>query len=105
MRLKPPPSVTAQSGYNRSSLYLCPLRESAHEALDSLPVLLWFFKLQDFALEIIDAGVRIRQLTLKLIHFLAELEGYHFILVTEVIEVMKTIICSQTLQLPTAVPN
>ena len=32
-------------------------------------------------------------------------EGYHFILVTEVTAVMKTIICSEALQLPTAVPN
>jgi hypothetical protein len=57
------------------SPYLCPLQESAHEALplDSLPVLLWFFELADFALEIIDAGVRIRQLNLKIFHFLAEL--------------------------------
>jgi hypothetical protein len=57
------------------SAYLCPLRESAHEAppLDSLPVLLWFFELPDFALEVIDAGVRNRQLTLKNFHFVTEL--------------------------------
>jgi hypothetical protein len=41
--------------------------------LDSLPVLLWFFKLPGFALEIIDAGLCIRQLTLKIFHFLADL--------------------------------
>ena len=50
-----------------------PRKRTRGPPLDALPVLLWFFKLADFALEIIDAGVRIRQLTLKLIHFLAEL--------------------------------
>ena len=68
-----PHSVTAQSGYNRSSPYLWPLQESARGApLDSLPVLLWF-ELPDFALEIIDAGLCIRQLTIVIFHFLAEL--------------------------------
>ena len=72
LSLKLAPSVTAQSGYNRSSPYLCSLQESAHGApLDSLPVLLWF-ELADFALEIIDAGV-IRQLTIVIFHFLADL--------------------------------
>src|SRR5215204_2333068 len=41
--------------------------------LDSLPVLLWFFKLPVFALEIIDAGLRTNQLSLKIFHLLAEL--------------------------------
>src|SRR5918994_3623495 len=41
--------------------------------LDSLPVLLWFFKLAVFALEIVDAGARNRQLTLKIFHLPAEL--------------------------------
>jgi hypothetical protein len=50
-----------------------PRKRTRGPPLDSLVVLLWFFKLPDFDLEIIDAGLRIRQLTLKLIHFLAEL--------------------------------
>jgi hypothetical protein len=50
-----------------------PRKRTRGPLLDSLVVLLWFFKLAVFALEIIDAGVRIRQLTLKHIHFLAEL--------------------------------
>jgi hypothetical protein len=41
--------------------------------LDSLPVLLWFFKLAVFALEVIDARVRNRQLTLKIFYLPAEL--------------------------------
>jgi hypothetical protein len=40
---------------------------------DSLPVLLWFFELAVFALKVIDAGVRNRQLTLKIFHLPAEL--------------------------------
>jgi hypothetical protein len=40
--------------------------------LDSLPVLLWF-ELLVFALEVIDAGVGDRQLTLKIFHLAAEL--------------------------------
>jgi hypothetical protein len=50
-----------------------PTKRTRGPPLDSLPVLLWFFKLQDFDLEIIDAGLRIRQLTLKNFPFLAEL--------------------------------
>jgi hypothetical protein len=50
-----------------------PRQRTRGSPLDSHPVLLWFFKLLDFALEIIDAGVRNRQLTLKIFHFLAEL--------------------------------
>src|SRR5215203_3583532 len=50
-----------------------PSKRTRGTPLDSLPVLLWFFKLLDFTLEIIDAGVRNRQLTLKIFHFLAEL--------------------------------
>jgi hypothetical protein len=57
-----------------SSPYLFLLRPRSCEVLlNPLPVLLWFFKLPDFALEIIDAGIRICQLTLKIFHFLAEL--------------------------------
>ena len=40
--------------------------------LGPLPVLLWF-ELPVFALEIIDAGLCIRQLTLVIFHFLADL--------------------------------
>ena len=47
-------------------------RKRTRPPLDSLVVLLWF-ELPVFALEIIDAGVRIRQLTLKIFYFLAEL--------------------------------
>ena len=50
-----------------------PRKRTRGPPLDFLPVLLWFFKLPGFALEIIDAGLRIRQLTLKNFHFLAEL--------------------------------
>ena len=50
-----------------------PRKHTRGPHLDSLPVLLGFFKLPVFALEIIDAGVRNRQLTLKIFHFLAEL--------------------------------
>jgi hypothetical protein len=50
-----------------------PRKRTRGPPLDSLPVLLWFFKLAVFALEIIDTGVRIRQLSLKHIHFLAKL--------------------------------
>src|SRR5215203_5592229 len=50
-----------------------PRKRTRGPPLDSLPVLLWFFKLPVFTLEIIDAGVRIRQLTLVIFHFLAEL--------------------------------
>src|SRR5215211_2754044 len=39
----------------------------------SSPLALLWFELPVFALEIIDAGVRVRQLTLKIFHFLAEL--------------------------------
>ena len=50
-----------------------PRKRTRGPPLDSLPVLLWFFKLAVFALEIIDAGVRNRQLTLKIFHLPAEL--------------------------------
>src|SRR5215204_7599474 len=50
-----------------------PRKRTRGPPLDSLPVLLWFFKLAVFALEVIDAGVRIRQLTLKIFHLPAEL--------------------------------
>jgi hypothetical protein len=57
-----------------SSPYLFLLRPRSCEVLlNPLPVLLWFFKLKGFALEIIDAGVRNRYLTLKNFHFVAEL--------------------------------
>ena len=60
--------------YHLSSPYLYPLRPRSCEVLlNPPPVLLWFFKLPDFALEIIDAGLRIIQLTLKFFYFLAEL--------------------------------
>src|SRR5215211_734109 len=39
MGLKPQPSLTSQSGYFCSSSCLCPLQESAHEALPSIPFL------------------------------------------------------------------
>src|SRR5215208_323491 len=50
-----------------------PRKRTRGSPLDSLPVLLWFFKLAVFAPEIIDAGVRDRQLTLKIFHLPAEL--------------------------------
>jgi len=50
-----------------------PTKRTRGPPLDSLPVLLWFFKLAVFALEVIDAGVRNRQLTLKVFHLPAEL--------------------------------
>jgi hypothetical protein len=73
--LKPPLSVTAQSAATLAPPPTCVRSKKANTrpSLYSLPVLLWFFKLQGFALEIIDAGVRIRQLTLVIFHFLAEL--------------------------------
>src|SRR5215211_740804 len=50
-----------------------PARErSRGTPLDSLVVLLWL-ELPVFALEIIDAGLCIRQLTLVIFHFLADL--------------------------------
>src|SRR5215207_11352712 len=71
MSLKPPPSVTSQSGYNRCSASLS-APERSQGAPQPLLAPLWF-ELPDFALEIIDAGLRIRQLTLVIFHFLAEL--------------------------------
>src|SRR5215216_6019172 len=50
-----------------------PRKRTRGPHLDSLPILLWFFKLAVFALEVIDAGLRIRQLTLKIFHLPAEL--------------------------------
>jgi hypothetical protein len=50
-----------------------PRKRTRGSPLDSLPVLLWFFKLAVFAPEIIDAGVRDRQLTLKIFYLPAEL--------------------------------
>ncbi len=71
MSLKLPPSVTAQSGYNRCSASLS-APERWQGAPQPLLAPLWF-ELPDFALEIIDAGLCIRQLTLKIFHFLADL--------------------------------
>src|SRR5215204_1609060 len=83
--LKPPyphlvePEASAQRNGSIRLLSLLALPVSAPRKrtrgppLDFLPILLWFFKLAVFALEIIDAGVRDRQLTLKIFHFLAEL--------------------------------
>src|SRR5215211_2088048 len=75
MSLKLPPSVTVPIRL-RSLLGLpvsAPRKRTRGPPLDSLPVLLWFFKLPVFALEIIDAGVRNRQLTLVIFHLPAEL--------------------------------
>jgi hypothetical protein len=72
MSLKLPPSVvTFQFGYNRCSASLS-APERSQGTPQPLLAPLWF-ELPGFALEIIDAGVRIRQLTLKIFHFLAEL--------------------------------
>jgi hypothetical protein len=83
--LKPPyphlvePEASAQrNGSIRLQFLLvlpvsAPRKRARGPPLDSLPVLLWFFKLPVFALEIVDAGVRNRQLTLKIFHLLAEL--------------------------------
>src|ERR671910_1756840 len=71
MSVKPPPSVTAQSGYNRFSASLS-APERSQGAPQPLLAPLWF-ELPDFALKIIDAGLCIRQLTLVIFHFLAEL--------------------------------
>jgi hypothetical protein len=50
-----------------------PRKRTRGPPLDCLPVLLWFFKLAVFALEIIDAGLRTIQPSLKIFYFLAEL--------------------------------
>ena len=50
-----------------------PRKRTRGPPLDSLVVLLWFFKLPVFALEIIDAGLRTIQPSLKIFYFLAEL--------------------------------
>src|SRR5215217_9435271 len=71
MSPKLPPSVTSRSGYNRCSASLS-APERSQGAPQPLLAPLWF-ELAVFALEIIDAGICIRQLTLKHIHFLAEL--------------------------------
>src|SRR5215218_7468732 len=75
LSLKPPPSLTALIRL-QSLLGLpvsAPRKRTRGPPLDSLPVLLWFFKLQGFALEIIDAGLRTIQPSLKIFHFVAEL--------------------------------
>src|SRR5918993_2463494 len=69
--LKVPPSPTSQSGYNGCSASLS-APERSQGAPQPLLAPLWF-ELPDFALEIIDAGVRNRQLTLKIFHLPAEL--------------------------------
>src|ERR671913_56478 len=71
LSLKLPPSLTAQSGYNRCSSSLS-APERSQGAPQPLLAPLWF-ELPDFALEIIDAGICIRQLTIVIFHFLAEL--------------------------------
>src|SRR5918993_6063361 len=69
--LKVPPSPTSQSGYNGCSASLS-APERSQRAPQPLLAPLWF-ELPDFALEIIDAGICIRQLTLVIFHFLTEL--------------------------------
>ena len=71
MSLKLPPSVTSQSGYNRCWASLS-APEPSQGAPQPLLAPLWF-ELPGFALEIIDAGPYIRQLTLMIFHVLADL--------------------------------
>ena len=75
--VEPEASAQRNGSIRLQSLLVLPVsslrKRTRGPPLDSLPVLLWFFKLAVFALEVIDAGVRNRQLTLKIFHFLAEL--------------------------------
>jgi hypothetical protein len=63
--------LTSPSGYNRCSASLS-APERSQDAPQPLIAPLWF-ELPDFALQIIDAGLRTIQPSLKIFYFLAEL--------------------------------